>query len=80
MLFNEAANKFFDYMASIDRSLGTIDIYSRDLVIIRRFLEERNNGPVYIEDVTQDDLEAFMRFAKEVKGYSANTKSGFFLH
>ena len=78
MLFSEAANKFFDYMTSIDRSPGTIDIYSRDLVIVRRFLEERNNGPVYIEDVTQDDLEAFMRFAKEVKGYSANTKSGFF--
>lgn len=77
MLFSEAANKFFEYMVSIDRSQQTINAYTRDLVIIRRFLEERNNGPVYMEDVTQDDLEAFMRFTKE-KGYSANTKSGFF--
>jgi site-specific recombinase XerD len=33
---------------------------------------------VYIEDVTQDDLEAFMRYAKEVKGHSPNTRSNYF--
>lgn len=33
---------------------------------------------VYIEDVTQDDLEAFMRYVKEVKQYSANTRSNYF--
>ena len=78
MLFSETANKLSEYMESIDRSPITIEVYKRDLGYIRRFLEERKNGPVYIEDVTQDDLEAFMRYVKEVKQYSANTRSNYF--
>ncbi|MBT9148161.1 MAG: Tyrosine recombinase XerD [Syntrophomonadaceae bacterium] len=78
MLFSETANKLSEYMASIDRSPITIEVYRRDLGYIRKFLEERKNGPVYIEDVTQEDLEAFMRYVKEVKQYSANTRSNYF--
>jgi integrase/recombinase XerD len=78
MLFSETADKLSEYMASIDRSPITIEVYRRDLGYIRRYLEERKNGPVYIEDVTQDDLEAFMRYVKEVKQYSANTRSNYF--
>ncbi len=78
MLFSNTAEKFYDYMASIERSPRTIEVYTRDLGYIRRFLEERKNGPVYIEDITQEDLEAFMRNVKEVKQYSANTRSNYF--
>ena len=78
MLFSDTANKLFEYMESIDRSPVTIEVYKKDLGYIRRYLEERKNGPVYIEDVTQEDLEAFMRFVKEVKHYSANTRSNYF--
>ncbi len=78
MLFSEIANKLSEYMVSIDRSPITIEVYRRDLGYIRKFLEERKNGPVYIEDVTQEDLEAFMRYVKEVKQYSANTRSNYF--
>ncbi|MCL4464180.1 MAG: phage integrase N-terminal SAM-like domain-containing protein [Firmicutes bacterium] len=78
MLFSETAEKFYDYMASIERSPRTIEVYTRDLGYIRRFLEERKNGPVYTEDITQEDLEAFMRNVKEVKQYSANTRSNYF--
>jgi len=78
MLFSETAEKFYDYMASIERSPRTIEVYTRDLGYIRRYLEERKNGPVYIEDITQEDLEEFMRYAKEVKGHSPNTRSNYF--
>lgn len=78
MLFSEAANKYYEYMEGIDRSPHTIDIYRRDLTAIRKFLEERLNGPVYLEDVTQDDLEAFMLYSKEVKRHSPNTRSNYF--
>jgi site-specific recombinase XerD len=78
MLFSEAADRFYAYMASIDRSPRTIEVYTRDLGYIRKFLEERKNGPAYIEDVTQEDLEDFMRYAKEVKQYSPNTRSNYF--
>lgn len=78
MLFSEAIDKLIDYMTGIDRSPRTIELYAYDLAKIRRFLEERKNGPVYIEDVTQEDLESFMQYAKEQKKYSANSRSKFF--
>ncbi len=78
MLFSEAANRLFEYMRSLDRSPITIDIYKRDLATIRKFLEERMNGQVYIEDVTQDDLDAFMLYSKEVRKHSPNTRSHYF--
>jgi site-specific recombinase XerD len=64
MLFSEAAEKFYAYMASIDRSPRTIEAYTRNLGYIRKFLEERKNGPVYLEDVTQEDLEEFYALCK----------------
>jgi integrase/recombinase XerD len=78
MLFKEVTERFLEHMANIDRSQRTISIYKRDLNTIRKFLEDLKNGPVYIEDVCIDDLEAFMRYAKEVKNYAANTKSNYF--
>lgn len=78
MLFGEAASRFYEYMEGIDRSSHTIDKYKQDLRIIRMFLEERMNGQVYLEDVTVDDLEAFMLYSKDVKKNSPNTRSNYF--
>lgn len=78
MLFIEALNLLVDYMNSIDRSQRTIFLYRRDLLLVKKFLEEKYNGPVYIEDVTQNDLEAFMLYTKEVKNYSPNSRSNLF--
>ena len=78
MLFNEALDKFEEYLITIDRSPRTVDLYRRDLIIIKRFLERLYNGPVMIEDITQTALEAFMRYSKEVLKYSPNSRSNLF--
>jgi site-specific recombinase XerD len=78
MLFGDALDLLVDYMVSIDRSERTIYLYRRDLLMVKRFIEELHNGPIYIEDVTQNDLEAFMRYTKEVKNYSPNSRSNLF--
>lgn len=78
MLFSDAVNSLFEYLANIDRSPGTIEVYRKSLVIVRKYLETRFNGPVYIEDITLNDLDAFMRYAKEVKQYSPNMRSKLF--
>lgn len=78
MLFGEALDNFEQYLITIDRSPRTIDLYRRDLIIIKRFIEKLYNGPVMIEDVTQNDLEAFMRYSKEVLKYSPNSRSNLF--
>ncbi len=78
MLFMDVVSKLFEYLSNIDRSPGTIEVYRKSFVIIRKFLEKRYNGPVYIEDITQDDLETFMRYAKEERQYSPNMRSKLF--
>ena len=77
MLFCDSIEKLIEHMKSIDRSPRTVDVYRKDLTTIRKFLEERNNGPVYIEELKQEDLEAFMAYAK-AKNYSSNTRSKYF--
>lgn len=78
MLFTDVVNRLMEYMKSIDRSPITIDKYKRDLTTLRRFLEKRMNGQVYIEDVTQDDLEAFMLYTKEVMNLAPETRGNYF--
>ena len=77
MLLSVAIEKLLEHMQSIDRSPNTLESYHRNLTTVRKFLEGRNNGPIYIEDVKQEDLESFMAYAKG-KNYSANTRSNYF--
>ena len=78
MLFSEAVHRMLEHMSSIDRSPRTLELYERDLGTIRIYLEKQKNGPVYIEDVSVEDLEAFMRYTKEVKNYAPNTRGKYF--
>lgn len=78
MLFGEALDLFEEYMTMLDRSPRTIERYRSNLTQIKRFVEKSNNGPIDIEDVTQNDLEAFMLHAKEDLNYAPNTRSKYF--
>jgi integrase/recombinase XerD len=77
MLFSKALDRFEDYMVGADFSKGTIITYMRAMHLFRKHLEERSNGPVYLEDVTEDKIEAFLRNLKDVKGYTPNSRSRF---
>lgn len=78
MLLGEACEKFNDYLESVDRSPKTIERYSRDMIFIRKFLEEKANGPVFVDEITEDDLEDFMRYVKDVKQFAPNSRSRYF--
>lgn len=78
MLFGEALDLFEEYMIMLDRSPRTIERYRSNLTQIKRYVEKSNNGPIDIEDVTQNDLEAFMLHTKEDLNYAPNTRSKFF--
>lgn len=62
-------------MERIDRSTGTIQKYRRDLRVFLEFLEKRYNGPVYVDEITSADIEAFMTHIKDVLRYSPNSRS-----
>jgi site-specific recombinase XerD len=69
MLFMESVELFGKYQANIERSPVTIRAYHEDLTLFNRYLQEKYNGPVYLEDITQEDVENYLYYLKEVKGY-----------
>ncbi|KIL45565.1 hypothetical protein KP77_28570 [Jeotgalibacillus alimentarius] len=46
-----------------------------DLELIRVFLESRNNGPVYVDDITTEDIEVYLKMLKDEKGYKASSRN-----
>jgi site-specific recombinase XerD len=77
MLLSEAIERFNDYLYSIDRSPLTAERYVRDMNFMRKFFEEKANGPVFVEDITEDDLEDLLRYLKE-KDFAPNSRSRYF--
>lgn len=69
MLFMESVELFGKYQANIERSPVTIQAYHEDLTLLNRYLQEKYNGPVYLEDITQEDAENYLYYLKEFKNY-----------
>jgi len=69
MLFNEAVEYFRKHMININRAHETIKGYTIELNLLSKFLHRKYNGPVYLEEVTLQDLEDHMQALKE-KGIS----------
>jgi site-specific recombinase XerD len=67
MLFIESVEQFGKYQANIERSPVTIRAYHEDLTLLNRYLQEKYNSPVYLEDITQEDVENYLYYLKEVK-------------
>jgi integrase/recombinase XerD len=63
--FTDVVDKFLKYMEAIDRSSETISGYTKDLTAFNRFLERKNNGPVYIDEVAAGDIELFLEELKK---------------
>ncbi|WP_337019531.1 tyrosine-type recombinase/integrase [Oceanobacillus massiliensis] len=75
MMFTEARQKFEAGMIGQDRSHETITGYDKDLGMIQRFLESKYNCQIYIEDVTTEDIEAYLLMLKEVKAYKPASRN-----
>ncbi len=70
MLLMNAVEKFLHHLLSIGRSDETISGYRKDLVLFNRFLSEKYNCEAYIDEVTANDIEDYLFFLKEKKGYA----------
>lgn len=75
MLFDEGKQKFLRYMDTIDRSPGTIDAYSKDLIHFEKYLSKKYNCESYLEDVTSNDIEDYLMCLKEGGRYVPKSRS-----
>ncbi|MBG9787688.1 site-specific tyrosine recombinase/integron integrase [Brevibacillus laterosporus] len=70
MLLMNTVEVFLEYMSSIGRSEETISGYGKDLVHFTRFLENKYNCESYMEEVTVTDIEEYLHYLKEERGYA----------
>lgn len=73
MLLSQAIQLFETYLITTEKSRKTIKSYISDMTCINHYLDKKYNCPVYVEDVTTDDFEAYLLFRKE-KGDCAATR------
>jgi site-specific recombinase XerD len=74
MLLNDAVNKFGNYQESIDQSVNTIHAYHNDLMHFNDYLVRKYNFPSYVEDITSDDVENYLLYLKQEKGYKSSSR------
>lgn len=74
MLLNQAIEGFAKYMHLIDRSQETIRGYAIELKDFNNFVTVKHNCPVYMEDITLQDLEDYLLHEKE-RGSASSSRS-----
>lgn len=74
MLLSDSINEFKHYLKITGRSLETINSYSSDLASFQSFMENKYNGPVYLDEIQTMDIEDYLYFLK-TKNLQASTRS-----
>ena len=64
MLLAEAFVPFFAYLNSLERSAETIRVYRSRLQNFQHYLEQKLNGPVFLEDVDTAIIENYLAYLK----------------
>lgn len=67
--FCDYTKEYLEGMAARNASQETISGYSKDLEMVRRFLEERYNGFVMLNDIETQDLEDYLKMLRVERNY-----------
>lgn len=65
MEIEQEEKRYMKHLEVLNRSSETILGYGKDIKSFRRFDTVKYNGPVYVEDITRDDIESFLYYLKE---------------
>lgn len=74
MLFSDALLEYATYLKGVDKADKTIKGYFQDLNFFEKWLLEEYNCPTYLEDITIDDIEKFLRMLKEERDYKPSSR------
>ncbi|WP_161946577.1 tyrosine-type recombinase/integrase [Ureibacillus xyleni] len=78
MLVTDAVKAFLKYLEAQNKSGETVAGYGKDLRIFNQYLEEQYNGLVYIDEITENDLEDYICFLKEVRKLKPSSQNRYF--
>lgn len=67
MLLSEVVKEFLYYLTITNKSEETIKAYNFDLTYFSRFLEEKYNCPLYINEIKSVDIEDYLFYLKKRK-------------
>ncbi len=73
MLYSQAVEEFLKYMKMTDKSKQTITGYEKELRYMNNYLTVKHNCPIYVEDITLEDIESYMHYKKE-KGLASSSR------
>ena len=74
MLLIEGLKKFIYYLELQERSRKTIEDYFNHIKLFNCYLEKEYNCPVYVEDLTENDIEDYLR-SGNIKGWKRTTRN-----
>jgi len=72
--FNKAQDRFIKNLELLDRSSETIKGYTKSLKALKKYLQDKYNGPVYVTDITRADLEDYLHHLKS-RGLAPQSRS-----
>lgn len=75
MLFTEAQKAFEKYMIYQEMSPETVTGYTKDLRTFNKFITERYNTLVYIQDITVDDVEEYMYYLLDERDLAPRSRN-----
>lgn len=69
MLFTQVLEEYKIYLKGIDKSKRTVEGYFQDLNFFQKWLQQKYNCPAYLDDITFEDVEEFLRILKDERNY-----------
>lgn len=74
MLLRESIPLFLSYLKMNEYAKQTITGYRKDLYSLNRWVERENNGPVYVKEITREEIEKYLADMKS-RGCAATTRN-----
>ena len=74
MLYNQAVAEFLHHLEMTDKSKQTVTGYGKELKYMNDFLTVKHNCPVYMEDITLEDIESYTHHQKQ-RGLASSSRS-----
>ncbi len=73
MLLNQAIQNYLTHLTNLERSSETIRGYRMVLNYLEEYFTRKLNGPVYLEDITFNDLDCFIGTMSREKNWQINS-------